>query len=189
MFVTSVCFFTACQSTTEEEIVIGKGGNLNELIQPSQQESSDNISPQASDDISTQTNDALYGMLEAPEHWNYESTALNGKLNIVADADILLPSVSQLPAATASLSEFTQDDLNRIAQICGVPDEAVWTEHIYMTKERIEQMILDNKALIAQGTDDGADDTCLQLMVMLEAQMDTLPILTSSFRRDWKLSL
>ena len=128
------CFTTACQPTPEENVVIGKGDNLSDLIQSTPNASSD-VSPSG---ISTQTNDALYTKLAAPKHWNLKETALDNKLNITADVDIELPGVSQLPAATASLSEFTQEDLDKIADVLGVKG-AVWTKTNVRTKEQIER--------------------------------------------------
>ena len=142
------CFTTACQPTPEEPIVIGKGDGLGDLIQATPSASS-NASPSES----TQDNDALYTKLGAPKHWNLETTALADKLNITADVDIELPGVSQLPAATASLSEFTQEDLDKIANVLGVKGSE-WTKIINVpTKEQIEQWIIDDEEEIANSDD------------------------------------
>ena len=139
------CFTTACQPTPERDVVIGKGDGLSELIQ-STPGVSNGVSPSGT---STQTNDALYTKLAAPKHWNLKETALDKKLNITADVDIELPGVSQLPAATASLSEFTQEDLNKIANVLGVKG-AVWTQTGVRTKEQIEEELIRDRALIAE---------------------------------------
>lgn len=145
----ATCMLTACQPTPEEEIVVGKGEGLSDLIQ---------ATPGASSSTSAQTNDALYTKLSAPKHWSLETTALADKLNITADVDIELPGVSQLPAATASLSEFTQEDLDKIADVLGVGD-ATWTEIDHtMTKELIEQAILEYKARRAEYEAAGDDE-------------------------------
>ncbi len=145
MVMVITCFTTACQPTPEEDVVIGKGDGLSDLIQ-STPDTSGSVSPSST---SKQTNDVLYTKLEAPKHWSLETTALGDKLNITADVDIELPGVSQLPAATASLSEFTQEDLDKIAQVIGV-DGAIWTERSSITKENLEQSIIETKAWIAE---------------------------------------
>lgn len=145
-----MCFTTACQPTPEEVVVVGKGDGLSDLIQ-STPDASRSVSPSKP---STQTNDALYTKLGAPKHWNFETTELGGKLNITADVDVELPGVSQLPAATASLSEFTQEDLEKIAEVLGVKGSE-WTEIINVpTKEMIEQWIIEDRAEIANPIDD-----------------------------------
>lgn len=151
----AACVLTACQPTPEEVVVVGKGDGLSDLIQATPDASS-GVSPSSVSPSSTlaQTNDALYTKLEVPKHWNLETTELGGKLNITADVDIELPGVSQLPAATASLSEFTQEDLDNIAEVLGVKG-AEWTEIINVpTKEMIEQWIIEDRAEIANPIND-----------------------------------
>lgn len=145
MVMVLTCFTTACQPTPEEDIVIGKGDELSNLIQSTPSASS-SVSPSVT---STPTDDALYTKLEAPKHWNLETTALGDKLNITADVDIELPGVSQLPAATSSLSEFTQEDLDKISNVFGV-GEATWTEAGIQTKEQIEAYLITRKADLAR---------------------------------------
>ena len=143
------CFTTACQPTPEEPIVVNKGDGLGSLIQ-STPEASSGVSPSAT---SAQTNDELYEKLRVPKHWNIETTALDGRINITADVDIDLPNVSQLPAATASLGEFTQEDLGKIAEVLGVKGSE-WTKIINVpTKERIRQWIIEDKEEIANSDD------------------------------------
>ena len=143
------CFTTACQPTPEEPIVIGKGDGLGDLIKATPSASSI-TSPS---ETQTQTNDALYTKLGAPKHWNFETTALAEKLNITADVDLELPGVSQLPAATASLSEFTQKDLDKIAEVLGIKGSE-WTEIVNVpSKERIKQWIIEDREEIANSDD------------------------------------
>ena len=140
MVMVLTCFTTACQPTPEEDVVVNKEDGLSDLIQSTASASS----------VTEQANDELYTKLEAPEHWSFETTALSDKLNITADVDIELPGVAQLPAATASLSEFTQEDLEIIAEVLGV-GEAEWTEIDHtMTKEEIEEYLIGRKADLAR---------------------------------------
>ncbi len=148
------CFTTACQPTPEKPVVVNKADGLDSLIEATPGASSG----ESPSNTPTPNNDALYEKLATPKHWTFEETALDGKLNLTADVDIELPNVSQLPAATASLSEFTQEDLDNIAELIGAGD-ATWTviDHT-MTKAQIEQEILDYKARRAEFKAEGNDE-------------------------------
>jgi hypothetical protein len=139
LFLTIAFFITACQPTPEEAVIVGKGDGVSDLIQSSEPSSS----------VTAKTDDALYTKLEVPQHWRLEETALDGRLNIVADADIELPNVLQLPVATASLSGFSQEDLDKIAEVLGVKG-ATWTEAGVQTKEEIEAYLIERKADLAK---------------------------------------
>ncbi len=144
-----MCFTTACQPTPEEPIVVNKAEGLSGLIQ-STPDTPSSVSPSVTE---MQTNDALYTKLEAPKHWTFETTALGGKINVSADVDIELPNVAKLPAATASLSEFTQEDLETIAEVLGIKGSE-WTEVVNVpSKERIKQWIIEDKEEIAYSDD------------------------------------
>ena len=120
----SVFALAACQPTPDKDIVINKndGVGLDGLIAATAQPA-------------PLVNDALYARLGAPQHWNYETTTLNGRMHIVADVDILLPNVTALPAATAELVPFTNDDLENVAAALGL-ENARWTE---MSMERTKE--------------------------------------------------
>ena len=149
-----VCFFAACQPTPEKPVVVGKGDGLSDLIEATPSPSSD-VSPSGKP---APNNDALYEKLGAPKHWRFEESALDGKLNLTADVDITLPNVTQLPAATARLSAFTQEDLKKVAALFGAGD-ATWTQINHtMTKEQVEQEILDYKARRAAYKAEGNDE-------------------------------
>ena len=83
---------------------------------------------------------ALYTMVGAPKHWSLDTTALNGALNISADVDITLPKVSELPAATAVLSEFSQEDIENIIGVV-LGKNLTFTETVTFTKESLEPII------------------------------------------------
>ena len=136
------CFTTACQPTPEKPVVVNKADGLEDIIEATPS-AAIGAAPSST---SPPNNDALYEKLAAPKHWRFEEAALDGKLNLKADVNIELPLVTQLPAATAKLSAFTQEDLNKVAALFGAED-ATWAgiNHT-LTKEQIEQEILDHKA-------------------------------------------
>lgn len=148
------CFTTACQPTPEKPVVVNKAGGLSDLIDATPSVSS-SVAPNGTPSVN---NDALYEKLAAPRHWSFEESALDGKLNLKADVDIELPAVTQLPAATGTLSEFTQEDLNKVAELFGAGD-ATWTniDHT-MTKEQIQQEIIDHQTRRAEFKAEGNDE-------------------------------
>lgn len=149
-----VCFLSACQPTPEMPVVVGKGDGLADIIKATPSPSSD-VSPSSTP---APNNDALYEKLGVPKHWRFEESALDGKLNLTADVDITLPNVTKLPAATARLSAFTQEDLEKVAALFGAGD-ATWTQINHtMTKERIEQCILEHQARRATYKAEGDDE-------------------------------
>ncbi len=159
------CFTTACQPTPEKPVVVNKADGLDSLIEATPSASCS----ESPSNTAQPNNDALYEKLAAPRHWTFEEKALDGKLNLAADVDIELPNVAQLPAATAVLSEFTQEDLDKIAKVLGVED-CVWTEIDHtMTKDQIEQEILDYKARRAEFKAEGNDELVKQMDENIEA--------------------
>ena len=132
-----MCFTTACQPTPEEEVIVPKGDDLSDAIA--------SASGETTEDTADST---LYTKLGAPKHWNLETTALNEKLNIVADVDIELPDVSALPAATAELRAFTQDEIEDIVRVV-LGDGLTFTETVRFTKESLDALILEIKQNIA----------------------------------------
>lgn len=132
------CFITACQPTPEREIVIGKGeGRLEEAIA---------ATPSPGDAQSAPPhNDALYVRLGAPKRWVYEGLSDEGKFNIVADAEVLLPQAAQLPVVRAVRRELTQEDIDKVGEALFGRD-ATYYQTVRFTKEQLEKRILEQKA-------------------------------------------
>lgn len=137
------CFTTACQPTPETEVVVGKNGSdLSNLIQ----ETPTTIQSAQS---TPSGNDALYAQLGAPEHWTYNTEGLSGKLKINVDADVTLPDVTKLPVATARLRAFTQDDINKVADVL-LGKGVTWYKNAPMTKEEIEQSLMEEQKELSE---------------------------------------
>ena len=140
------CFTTACQPTPEKPVVVNKADGLEDIIEATPSAA---ISA-APSSTPAPNNDALYEKLAAPKHWRFEEAALDGKLNLKADVNIELPLVTQLPAATAKLKGFSQEDLDKVAALFGAAG-AAWTKIDHtMTKEQIQQEMIDHKARRAE---------------------------------------
>ncbi len=141
----TTCFTTACQPTPADKIIVGKNDNLSSIIS--------NIAAPADD---TQSEE-LYSKLGAPDHWKYSAEEYSGKLKINADANIVLPSVTQLPVASAERREFTQDDINKVAAVLFGSDVS-WFECLMFTKEDIERMLVSDRQYLSELDGSNEDD-------------------------------
>ena len=132
------CLVTACQPTPEREIVIGKGeGRLEETIAATP--------PLGTAQPAPPHNDALYARLGAPKRWVYEGLSDEGKFNIVADAEVVLPQAAQLPVVRAVRRELTQEDIDKVGETLFGRDAAYY-QTARFTKEQLEKQILEQKA-------------------------------------------
>ncbi len=147
------CFTTACQPTPEKPIVVGKGQDLSDLVEAAPDVSNATSSPEGQ----TANADALYDKLGAPKHWTLETQEMDGRLNIVADVDVELPAVDKLPAATAVLRAFSQEEIDKIVETV-LGSGLTFTESVEWTKERLNALIIEikqNIALQQEGKDPG----------------------------------
>ena len=78
----------------------------------------------------------LYQMLDVPKHFNMDQDGFDGIFHYSADVDIVLPDVSSVPVATASIREFTQTDLENVSRVL-FGEEAVYSYPLNQTKESI----------------------------------------------------
>ncbi len=148
------CFTTACQPTPETEVVVGKNGSdLSNLIQ-------ETPTPAQSAQSTPGGSGALYDELGAPQHWSYNTEGLNGKLKINVDADVTLPNVTKLPVATARLRKFTQDDINKVAQVL-LGKDVTWYKNAPMTKEEIEQSLMEEQKELSEAKSDPDSDPAM----------------------------
>lgn len=132
------CFVTSCQPTPEREIVIGKGkGRLEEAIA---------LTPlPGTAQTAAPQNGTLYARLGAPKRWVYEGLSDDGKFNIAADAEVVLPQAAQLPVVKAVRRELTQEDIDKVGEALFGPD-TVYYQTVRFTKEQLEKRILEQKA-------------------------------------------
>jgi beta-lactamase regulating signal transducer with metallopeptidase domain len=139
------CFTTACQPTPEKPIVVGKGQDLSDLVEAAPDVSKATSSPEGQ----TANTDALYDKLGVPKHWTMETQEMDGRLNIVADVDVELPAVDKLPAATAVLRAFSQQEIETVVKAV-LGDGLTFTESVDFTKESLQAEILTIKQNLAE---------------------------------------
>lgn len=160
------CFTTACQPTPEKAVVVNKNdGKLEAAIHEA-----DN---QAAESETGQTENGLYDKLGAPATWQEQQMSSDGIFDIQVDAPVTLPDVSGVPVATAQRRVFTQDEVNKAGEILFGKD-AVYTEQVYYTKERIEDSIVAEQQFMEEMKAEGDD-------VMVEKAQNAIDSLQSMY--------
>ena len=89
----------------------------------------------------------LYQMLDVPKHFNMDQDGFEGIFHYKADVDIVLPDVSSVPVATASIREFTQTDLENVSRVL-FGEDAVYSYPVDQTRESISTMLASERAYL-----------------------------------------
>ena len=87
----------------------------------------------------------LYQMLDVPKHFNMDQDGFEGIFHYKADVDIVLPDVTSVPVATASIREFTQTDLENVSRVL-FGEEAVYSYPLDQMKESISNALASQRA-------------------------------------------
>ncbi len=125
---------TACQPTPEQNIVMEK--DVERMVE------------QATVSDETHMND-----MEIEERYRCEETGANGKLTVVADAPVSVPSVQTLPIIEAHMDIFTQETVYGIFNFLFGDEPAVDRSKNVESKADIQEMIVNLKLSLddAQG--------------------------------------
>ena len=91
----------------------------------------------------------LYQRLDVPKHFNMDQDGFDGIFHYKADVDIVLPDVSSVPVATASIREFTEDDLVNVSRVL-FGEDAVYSYPENQTKEYISNRLRAQRANLEQ---------------------------------------
>lgn len=86
----------------------------------------------------------LYQMLDVPKHFNMDQDGFEGIFHYKADVDIVLPDVSSVPIATASIREFTQTDLENVSRVL-FGEDAVYSYPLDQTRASISTMLASER--------------------------------------------
>ncbi len=87
----------------------------------------------------------LYRMLDVPKHFSWNQDGFDGIFHYTADVDIVLPDVSSVPVATASIREFTEEDLVNVSRVL-FGEEAVYSYPLDQMKESISNALASQRA-------------------------------------------
>ena len=121
-----VCWvFAACQATPEEEIVIKKDFDVEEVIEV-----------QETEEITLYT---------APESWNETVDIKDDKLSVKIDAEIKIPSSGMLPIAKIETIDIADEMAEKIIDVL-FDGQKIYKSFGKKTKSEIEQEILEEKA-------------------------------------------
>ena len=125
----------ACQPSPREGVVAEKDSEL--MLEKAQKDSS-----------TTNDGSSLSEQYHIPEHYQFEAAGADGNLNIIVDAQVIVPDVSALPIYRVKAAEFSQETVSVFFQaLCG--DAEMYVESGQRTKEQIQQDILELKGQIA----------------------------------------
>lgn len=113
----SLMLFTACLPTPEADIVVNKAeGRLGELIEEGipVEEFTVSVDP----NVPEREQRTLRSILGAPEHMtdSLKARVFGGRLEVVIDADVIVPDVTKLPVYSAELLELTPEEKERITK-------------------------------------------------------------------------
>ena len=93
------------------------------------------------------TSSPLYRMLDVPKHFSWEQDGIDGIFHFMADVDIVLPDVSSVPVATASIREFTEEDLANVSRVL-FGENAAYSYPLDQTKASISNMLASERAYL-----------------------------------------
>lgn len=133
---TAAAVLAGCMATPDEPIVVQK--DMEQMIDKALK------TPEAQAS-GTQT---VRVQLGAPERLKTELVSAKGKLKIHADAEIIVPDVTAIPAVHVGMGAFTQDDVKRLYDtLCAnaMPVDAGNTQITQGFKMRSIQDLLDQK--------------------------------------------
>ena len=91
------------------------------------------------------TSSPLYQLLDVPKHFSWDQDGFDNIFHYTADVDIILPDVSSVPVATASIREFTEEDLVSVSRVL-FGEEAAYSYSLDQTKESISNALKEQQA-------------------------------------------
>ena len=133
----AVILFTGCQTTPEQQVVIGK--DMEQMLEKAQDDTS-----QSDESLG---GSALSDRLNVPEVYQVADEYYDGRLSLHANAQIQLPEESQIPSVRVSAGEFDQDRVNALYDVL-VEDAQMYTRSDERTKAQLEKAIISKKEYI-----------------------------------------
>ena len=95
------------------------------------------------------TTSPLYQTLDVPKHFTWNQDGFDSIFHYAADVDIVLPDVASVPVATASIREFTEEDLVNVSRVL-FGEDAVYSYPLNQTKEYISNRLRAQRAHLEQ---------------------------------------
>jgi len=141
------CFFSACQPTPDNTIIIGKDGIDGKTVEtqnPDFTEGNNIVTPEISDSISKNVKPAWIDQY-LDEHGIFE-------VNINAEVDI--PNVNNFPVIRVRPFAFSDEQLKKVADVF-FGDTTIYDGDVPLTKEEIAQAIVEIKAQMKEAKENG----------------------------------
>jgi len=91
------------------------------------------------------TSSPLFRRLGVPKHFVMNQDGFDGIFHYTADVDIVLPDVSNVPVATASIREFNEEDLVNVSRVL-FGEDAVYAYPLDQTKASLSNALASAKA-------------------------------------------
>lgn len=141
---------TACQPTPENPIVIQK--DLDRLIEAAQSDPEENgVEKQLAE-----TRNALATRLGVPERYSIDEAFHQGKLRIIGNALIEVPSVEKVPVVRVTHENFSQEMANTLVDIL-CSDTTMYQRMALPSKEDVaQQIILLKQQMVVYDGDESA---------------------------------
>lgn len=137
-----IMLITGCQKTPSEEIVSKK--NTDRMIEMASA-SNEQLQIDAAAGIRS-----CYGI---PNRYEKTLKGVSGKLIVQANADIIVPSVAEMPVLSVEATNFSQEMVSNIfSEFCGDADMNL-SKNV-MTKHEYEARIIETKARLTMETKD-----------------------------------
>lgn len=145
---------TACQPTPEKKSVIGKSES--DITEPLEKKVYDNKE----------------GILNTPKNWNEQVSHPGISLDIVVDAEIEVPNVSEYPILEIKPEEFTQNQIEElIGYFTNGRIDTLYDADSPLTKLQLEEMIIEARSNLAKVSD---PDLGLPSEIELEEYIENL---------------
>lgn len=127
----SISLLPGCQPTPSQPPVVNKGDNhLEDMI--------------ASSAPGTEQPDSLKEALGAPLTYQDAYTNDKGDISVTVDADVQIPDVESFPVVQATISDFSQEQVDQFAAYF-LKDAELFTEEQVLTKEEIQVRIIEEQ--------------------------------------------
>ena len=98
-------------------------------------------------EVKLSTSSPLYEKLDVPKHFTWDQEGFDHIFHYTADVDIVLPDVSNVPVACASMREFTNKDLMNVSRVV-FGEDAIYTYPENQTRESISDTLDTQRAYL-----------------------------------------
>lgn len=171
-----IALLVGCQATPDQDIVVQK--DMAQMLEKAQK------------DTAGSTALSLSEQYDIPKDYQFETQSADGNLNIHVDAQVIVPEGSAIPIYRVNAEEFSQDTVSAFFEtLCG--DAEMWIDSGQLTKDQIQQLIVQFKKRIAEIENDPqlSDELAMneEMLAQYEQELETAPDTLDEERTDGML--